>query len=464
MVKTNPSPEPRPVPGAPAGKGGGIAFKPPITTPDSSGNVFGIDDQLAGTKVGAGGLFPMPENATVLDAVKAFSTLAHNNPGLAAQIQRRLWLSGYYGSSTTPPTLGVIGGDDLKAFQSAAGTAARTETDLDQMLKQGAQRGQYDGVAAQIAAQLKAREPNVLQKADPRALSHNIDAQFQQMMGRKATPAEKAAFVTAFQAADVHVQQGNIDARNAANAQQQNAIRAAGGIDPNLGDALNPYTPPPRTEFSSDPVTAFRQGEHDYADQSAVSTDDFLRAVAGQESGGNPTERNADSGAYGTFQIMPGNWSSWARQAGLGGNAPQTPGNQEVVARHKLQEYKNKYGSWEAAAAAWYGGEGAAQRFVKNPNDPRLTKKQGKYPSIKDYVAQVMGRTQQPGGVTHDAYEFSTPVTPSVDIPTPTVTQQAFSQEAFTEDYVRKLHPVETQAKDVANTFNSFLSIIGNRA
>lgn len=116
--------------------------------------------------------------------------------------------------------------------------------------------------------------------------------------------------------------------------------------------------------------------------------DALLRAIGGQESGGDYGATNSRTKAFGKYQIMPENWPSWSREAGLPEGAEQTPENQEIVARYKLGEYLQKYGA-EGAAAAWYGGEGA----VNWGTDARNRKQgNGDEPSVNEYVAQVMGR------------------------------------------------------------------------
>ena len=116
--------------------------------------------------------------------------------------------------------------------------------------------------------------------------------------------------------------------------------------------------------------------------------DALLRAIGGQESGGDYGATNSRTKAFGKYQIMPENWPSWSREAGLPEGAEQTPENQEIVARYKLGEYLQKYGA-EGAAAAWYGGEGA----VNWGADARNRKQgNGDEPSVNEYVAQVMGR------------------------------------------------------------------------
>lgn len=116
--------------------------------------------------------------------------------------------------------------------------------------------------------------------------------------------------------------------------------------------------------------------------------DALLSAIGGQESGGDYGATNSRTKAFGKYQIMPENWPSWSREAGLPEGAEQTPENQEIVARYKLGEYLQKYGA-EGAAAAWYGGEGAVNWGAEARN-----RKQGNgdEPSVNEYVAQVMGR------------------------------------------------------------------------
>ena len=128
----------------------------------------------------------------------------------------------------------------------------------------------------------------------------------------------------------------------------------------------------------------------------------FMHAISAQESGGNPNVVNKDSGAHGQFQIMPANWAPWSREAGLGSNAPRTQANQNKVARYKMQQYYERFGSWEAVAVAWYAGPGTAAKWAKNPASPSWDRKQGKYPSINAYVGQAMKRMRATGGTGDD--------------------------------------------------------------
>lgn len=132
-----------------------------------------------------------------------------------------------------------------------------------------------------------------------------------------------------------------------------------------------------------------------------MSVDQFMTAISGQESGGNYNSTNPDSGASGRFQILPANWPAWAAEAGLGGHAPMTPENQDKVARFKMQQYYDQFGSWEAVAVAWYAGPSAAARWVTDPSAAEFQHPQGKYPSINGYVDSVLGGSHptQPGPV-----------------------------------------------------------------
>lgn len=125
----------------------------------------------------------------------------------------------------------------------------------------------------------------------------------------------------------------------------------------------------------------------------------FINAIGGQESGGNYNAVNGRTGASGKYQIMPENWSAWAQEAGLSADAPMTPENQEIVARHKLGEYYDKYGA-RGAAMAWYAGEGSL-----NYSEEALNRKQGKgdEPSINEYADQVLSRMGKTGSSTGDA-------------------------------------------------------------
>ncbi len=118
--------------------------------------------------------------------------------------------------------------------------------------------------------------------------------------------------------------------------------------------------------------------------------DDFMRAIAKIESGGRYDARNSSSGAYGKYQIMPANWSNWAQRAGLPANAPQTPENQEKVARAAFGRLFNKYdGDFAMMAAEWFAGAAGARGGSASWG-----------PKTRRYVSNVlaaMGTSYSPG-------------------------------------------------------------------
>lgn len=132
-----------------------------------------------------------------------------------------------------------------------------------------------------------------------------------------------------------------------------------------------------------------------------TSKDDFFKAVGAQESGGDYGATNSRTKAFGKYQILPSNWPSWAREAGLPEGAEQTPENQEKVAKYKLGQYFDKYGA-EGALVAWYSGEQNAKRWVDGEADAigengqhySWDAKQGNgdEPSIREYVNSAMAQ------------------------------------------------------------------------
>jgi hypothetical protein len=82
----------------------------------------------------------------------------------------------------------------------------------------------------------------------------------------------------------------------------------------------------------------------------------FMWAMAGQESGWDYYARNASSGAFGKYQIMPFNWPVWAAQYLGDARADQTPWNQETVAYGKIHDLYRWLGSWKRVAYWWLTG------------------------------------------------------------------------------------------------------------
>ena len=82
----------------------------------------------------------------------------------------------------------------------------------------------------------------------------------------------------------------------------------------------------------------------------------FMWAMAGQESGWDYYARNAWSGAFGKYQIMPFNWPAWARTYLGDARADQTPWNQEKVAFGKIRDLYRWLSTWKRVAYWWLTG------------------------------------------------------------------------------------------------------------
>jgi hypothetical protein len=82
----------------------------------------------------------------------------------------------------------------------------------------------------------------------------------------------------------------------------------------------------------------------------------FLYALGRVESGGSYTARNATSGAYGKYQIMPASWAAWASTYLGSSTAPQTPANQETVAHRKVTALYVWLDAWPTVAHWWLTG------------------------------------------------------------------------------------------------------------
>lgn len=114
----------------------------------------------------------------------------------------------------------------------------------------------------------------------------------------------------------------------------------------------------------------------------------ILRALAQQESGGNFGAINQDSGALGAYQVMPSNLAGnrgWDYEA-LGRNVStqeflRNKQLQQQIVRYKFNQYLQQHGL-RGALSAWYSGD---------PNKWNDRDPQGNYPSIHNYVMQVLG-------------------------------------------------------------------------
>jgi hypothetical protein len=249
------------------------------------------------------------------------------------------------------------------SYEATLTSMVRGEVTATELRKQQAKR------AAELSFGTATR---VFEPSDPASLRQTAEAAFQQAIGRNATEEEAAKFTNAFLERERANQQARFAEMDRVDLdERQRALAAAGQ--------------------AADPLGVSGAGG---------GLDSFMSAMSSQESGGNYNARNKRTGASGRFQIMPSNWGPWSKEAGLGPNAPRTPENQDKVARFKMQQYYDQFGSWDAVAVAWYAGPGAVKGYLSNPRASRYTRKQGKgnEPSINEYVASVMGKMSKLGG------------------------------------------------------------------
>jgi hypothetical protein len=89
---------------------------------------------------------------------------------------------------------------------------------------------------------------------------------------------------------------------------------------------------------------------------SRVDIDSFMTGLACVESAGRYEARNRLSGALGKYQFMPRVWVAWSGRY-LGNRwARPTARNQEYVARERIRDLRQRYGSWRLVALWWRTG------------------------------------------------------------------------------------------------------------
>jgi hypothetical protein len=152
---------------------------------------------------------------------------------------------------------------------------------------------------------------------------------------------------------------------------------------------LQPFEGLPQDYGASTQVTP---GTEPYSPAPGGDIGRLMRAIRGQESGGNYGATNP-SGASGAYQILRSNFEGsggWDREA-LGRDISYSqfigsPQLQDAIARYKLNQYLQSRGM-AGAAATWYGGDyGYHHMYDKKP--------QNGYPSIYDYVMSVINRAK----------------------------------------------------------------------
>jgi hypothetical protein len=95
-------------------------------------------------------------------------------------------------------------------------------------------------------------------------------------------------------------------------------------------------------------------------------------------------------GAYGILDI---NFPIWAKELGyedfdMSEDDWRDPVLQDAIAKYKVQEYFNRFGSWDLVSVAWFAGPEDAKE-LKNTGVLDMNQKDVNGASIEDYVAQM---------------------------------------------------------------------------
>ena len=136
--------------------------------------------------------------------------------------------------------------------------------------------------------------------------------------------------------------------------------------------------------------------------------DGLFNSLATQESGGDPSQVNTDSGATGLLQVMPENIGPWSQEI-LGRAMTKEefladPEAQRKVGRGKLRQYYNEYilrgespdEAIRKTAASWYAGpnwESAYGPDFHNSTKPQMFGGTA-YPSMYEYTTKVLQRVR----------------------------------------------------------------------
>lgn len=93
-----------------------------------------------------------------------------------------------------------------------------------------------------------------------------------------------------------------------------------------------------------------------------------ISKIEGNYSSLGPIANASGDRAYGKYQVMGANIPAWTKEFLGKEMTPQEfladHGAQDAVFMGKMTQYRNKHGSWEAAARAWFAGEGG----MNDPN------------------------------------------------------------------------------------------------
>ena len=133
-------------------------------------------------------------------------------------------------------------------------------------------------------------------------------------------------------------------------------------------------------------------------DTNPALIDMYMKALLMRESTGNYEAQHepsiitdANTGkkirvqALGGYGILDINWDQWSKEAGFEGADWHDPKAQDAVAKYKVQQYFDRFQSWDAVSVAWFAGPNVAKRLVEE-GTINYDKADSKGTTIKQYV------------------------------------------------------------------------------
>jgi hypothetical protein len=133
-------------------------------------------------------------------------------------------------------------------------------------------------------------------------------------------------------------------------------------------------------------------------DTNPALIDMYMKALLMRESTGNYEAEHepsvitdANTGkkirvqALGGYGILDINWDQWSKEAGFEGADWHDPKAQDAVAKFKVQQYFDRFQSWDAVSVAWFAGPNVAKRLVEE-GTINYDKADSKGTTIKQYV------------------------------------------------------------------------------
>ena len=139
-------------------------------------------------------------------------------------------------------------------------------------------------------------------------------------------------------------------------------------------------------------------------------------------------------GAYGILDI---NFPIWAEELGykdfdMSEDDWKDPKVQDAIAKYKVQQYFNRFGSWDLVSIAWFAGPGNAQE-LKNTGSLNMDQKDVNGASIQEYVAKMNNIITDK--LQTMEIDMSIDINPEIQYPGPQV--QQINQPTAREDYTR---------------------------